>query len=31
AIIKQFYPEDEAIGYVVGDLRGIWSIEFFEE
>lgn len=27
-LIKQLYPEDEAIGYVAGDLRGIWSITF---
>ena len=27
-LIKQLYPEDEAIGYAAGDLRGIWSITF---
>lgn len=26
--IKLLYPEDKAIGYKEGDLRGIWSIEF---
>ena len=28
AIIKAKYPSDEAIGYVSGDLRGMWSIQF---
>lgn len=28
AVIKELYPEDEAIGYEAGDLRGIWSITF---
>lgn len=28
SLIKALYPEDIAIGYKVGDLRGIWSIEF---
>lgn len=27
-LIKELYPDDEAIGYVAGDLRGIWSITF---
>lgn len=27
AAIKNHYPNDKAIGYVVDDLRGIWSIE----
>lgn len=27
--IKQLYPQDEAIGYVDGDWRGMWSITFF--
>lgn len=26
--IKTLYPEDEAIGYAAGDLRGMWSITF---
>ncbi len=26
AIIKSLYPQDEAIGYAEGDLRGMWSI-----
>lgn len=28
AVIKELYPEDHAIGYAAGDLRGIWSITF---
>jgi hypothetical protein len=28
SIIKSLYPNDKAIGYNDGDLRGIWSIEF---
>jgi len=31
AVIKELYPEDEAIGYEAGDLRGIWSITFAEK
>ncbi len=27
-IIKKYYPDDLATGYVAGDLRGIWSIAF---
>jgi hypothetical protein len=27
--IKQLYPQDQAIGYVDGDWRGMWSITFF--
>jgi hypothetical protein len=27
-LIKKSYPEDEAIGFREGDLRGIWSITF---
>lgn len=26
-LIQQLYPEDEAVGFAAGDLRGIWSIE----
>lgn len=26
--ILKFYPEDQAIGYDVNEVRGIWSIEF---
>lgn len=26
--LADLYPNDEAIGYDVGDLRGIWSIKF---
>lgn len=29
ATIKQLYPQDQAIGYVDGDWRGMWSIIFF--
>lgn len=28
AVIKQLYPEDEAVGYKPGELRGMWSIVF---
>jgi hypothetical protein len=28
ALIKQYYPEDHAINYSDGDLRGMWSITF---
>jgi hypothetical protein len=28
SIIKSLYPNDKAVGYNEGDLRGIWSIEF---
>lgn len=28
SIIKSFYPNDKAIGYNEGDLRGVWSISF---
>ena len=28
SIIRSLYPNDKAIGYNEGDLRGIWSIEF---
>ena len=26
--IKTLYPEDKAVGYSEGDLRGVWSIMF---
>jgi len=29
-LIRSLYPEDEAIGYQMGDLRGMWSISFSE-
>lgn len=29
-IINKLYPEDEATGFSIGDLRGIWVIEFPE-
>ena len=28
SIIKSLYPNDKAVGYNEGDLRGIWSIAF---
>jgi len=28
ALIRELYPQDEAIGYAEGDLRGMWSIAF---
>jgi hypothetical protein len=28
ALIQSFYPEDQAVGYKMGDLRGMWSITF---
>lgn len=30
AVISKLYPEDEAIGYQLNDLRGMWSITFNE-
>lgn len=30
AVIQQLYPQDRAVGYSEGDLRGIWSIWFGE-
>lgn len=30
-IIKTLYPNDQAIGYDVGEFRGIWSIMFKEK
>ncbi|MCF8238941.1 MAG: DUF3365 domain-containing protein [Saprospiraceae bacterium] len=29
-LIQQRYPEDQATGYAVGDLRGMWSIQFVQ-
>ncbi len=28
ALIKKYYPDDQATGYREGQLRGIWSINF---
>lgn len=28
AVIQKYYPNDKAVGYVDGDLRGMWSIQF---
>ncbi len=30
-IISQYYPKDLAVNYQMGDLRGMWSIEFDRE
>ncbi len=30
AFIRDIYPNDEAINFATGDLRGIWSITFME-
>ena len=27
-VLQELYPEDEATGFEMGDLRGIWAIEF---
>ena len=27
-VIEGLYPNDDAIGYKAGDLRGIWRIDF---
>ncbi len=27
-VIKQLYPDDKAVGYKMGDLRGMWAIKF---
>lgn len=29
-LIKKYYPNDKAIGYASGDLRGMWSIQLAE-
>ena len=31
ALLKSLYPEDNATGHQLGDLRGIWSITFSRE
>jgi len=31
AIIKERYPGDQALGYVDGDLRGMWRIQLTEK
>ena len=28
AVIRKFYPQDEATGFKLGDLRGAWRIDF---
>lgn len=28
SMIKERYPDDQAIGYELGDLRGLWSIRW---
>lgn len=30
-LIKTLYPQDKAVGYKEGDLRGMWSILFYQE
>lgn len=30
-IIRKNYPQDKAVGYEEGDLRGMWSIRFTDE
>ena len=27
-VISSYYPQDQAVNYQMGDLRGMWSIEF---
>ena len=27
-VISHYYPQDQAVNYQMGDLRGMWSIEF---
>ena len=27
-LIKQLFPEDKATGYKIGDLRGMWRVDF---
>ncbi len=29
-LVKTLYPEDKAVGYKEGDLRGMWSITFYQ-
>ena len=31
AVIQKLYPDDQAIGYAEGDLRGMWSIVMKEQ
>jgi len=28
AVIRKLYPEDQATGFKLGDLRGLWRVEF---
>lgn len=30
-LIQKYYPKDKASGYIAGELRGIWSIQFKKE
>lgn len=30
-IIRNLYPNDHAVGHIMGDLRGIWSITFLPQ
>jgi hypothetical protein len=27
-VIRRLYPEDQATGFSLGDLRGMWRIDF---
>ncbi|NNK21683.1 MAG: DUF3365 domain-containing protein, partial [Flavobacteriaceae bacterium] len=29
--LKNYYPEDKAVGYVDGEVRGMWKIQFVKE
>jgi len=31
SLIKSHYPEDNATGFAMGDIRGMWSIEFLSK
>jgi hypothetical protein len=28
ALLQQLYPRDEATGFKLGDLRGLWRVDF---
>lgn len=30
-LLQRLYPEDQATGYALGDLRGMWSIQFVQK
>lgn len=31
AVIRRLYPRDEAIGFKLGDVRGLWRIDFQQD